>query len=42
MKADPETLLNTFDEFACKCRDMNKFTLRFFKKKELLKLVHSF
>ena len=33
MKADPESLLNTRDEFVSKCRHMNKFTLRFFKKK---------
>ena len=32
MKADPESLLNTRDEFVSKCRHMNKFTLRFFKK----------
>ena len=33
MKADPESLLNTCDEFVSKCRHMNKFTLRLFKKK---------
>ena len=33
MKADPESLLNTRDEFVSKCRHKNKFTLRFFKKK---------
>ena len=33
VKADPESLLNTRDEFVSKCRHMNKFTLRFFKKK---------
>ena len=33
IKADPESLFNTLDEFVSKCRHMNKFTLRFFKKK---------
>ena len=33
MKADPGSLLNTRDEFVSKCRQMNKFTLRFFRKK---------
>ena len=33
MKADPESLFNTRDEFVSKCRHMNKFKLRFFKKK---------
>ena len=33
MKADPGSLLNTRDEFVSKSRHMNKFTLRFFKKK---------
>ena len=33
MKADSESLLNTRDEFVSKCRHMNKFTLRSFKKK---------
>ena len=33
MKADPESVLNTLDNFVSKCRHMNKFTLRFFKKK---------
>ena len=33
MKADPESLFNTRDDFVCKSRHMNKFTLRFFKKK---------
>ena len=33
MKADPESLLNTRDEFVFKCRHMSKFRLRFFKKK---------
>ena len=33
IKADPKSLLNTRDEFVSKRRDMNKFTLRFFKKK---------
>ena len=32
IKADPETLLNTHDELVSKCRHMNKFTLRHFKK----------
>ena len=32
MKADPESLLNTRNEFDSKCRHMNKFTFRFFKK----------
>ena len=31
-KADPETLLNTRDELISKCRHMNKFKLRHFKK----------
>ena len=33
MKADPESLLNTRDDFVSKCRHMNKFPLRFSKKK---------
>ena len=33
VKADPESVLNTHDEFVSKCRHLNKFTLRFFKKK---------
>ena len=33
MKADPGSLFNARDEFISKCRHMNKFTLRFFKKK---------
>ena len=33
MKADSESLLNARDEFVSKCRHMNKFTLKFFKKK---------
>ena len=33
MKVDLESLLNTCHEFVSKCRQMNKFTLRFFKKK---------
>ena len=33
MKADPESLLSTRDEFVSKFRHMNKFTLRFLKKK---------
>ena len=32
IKADPEKLLNTRDELVPKCRHMNKFTLRRFKK----------
>ena len=32
MKADPKSLLN-MHEFVSKCRHMNKFKLRFFKKK---------
>ena len=32
IKADPEPLLNTRDELVSKCRLMNKFTLRCFKK----------
>ena len=32
IKADPETLLNTRDELVSKCRHINKFTLRRFKK----------
>ena len=32
IKADPETLLNTRDELVSKCRHMNKFKLRRFKK----------
>ena len=32
IKADPESLLNTRDELVSKCRHMNKFTLRCFKK----------
>ena len=31
-KANPETLLNTCNELVSKCRHMNKFTLRRFKK----------
>ena len=33
VKADLESVLNTCDEFVSKCRHLNKFTLRFFKKK---------
>ena len=33
MKADLKSLLNMRDEFVSKCRHMNKFTLRFSKKK---------
>ena len=33
MRADPVSLLSTFDEFVCKYRQMNKLTLRFLKKK---------
>ena len=33
MKADPKSLLNKRDEFFPKCRYMNKFTLRYFKRK---------
>ena len=33
MKADLESLLNAHGEFVSRCRHMNKFTLRFFKKK---------
>ena len=33
IKADPESLLNMREEFVSKCRHINKFTLRFFKKK---------
>ena len=33
MKADPESPLNMRDKFVSKCRDMNNFTFRFFKKK---------
>ena len=33
MRADPVSLLNTCDEFVCKCRQMNKLILRFLKKK---------
>ena len=32
IKTDPETLLNTRDELVSKCKYMNKFTLRCFKK----------
>ena len=32
IKADTEKLLNTRDELVSKCRHMNKFTLRHFKK----------
>ena len=32
IKADPETLFNKRDELVSKCRHMNKFTLRRFKK----------
>ena len=31
--ADPESLVNTRDKLVSKCRHMNKFTLRFFKKR---------
>ena len=30
-KADPSSLLNPRDEFISKCRNMNKFTLKYFK-----------
>ena len=33
MKANPESVLNTHDEFVSKCRNINKFTLRFFRRK---------
>ena len=33
VKADPKSLLSMRDEFVCKCRYMNKSTLRVFKKK---------
>ena len=42
MKADHESQFNTRDEFVSKCRHMNKFTLRFFKKKYLIKNTSSF
>ena len=42
MKADLELLLNMCDEFVSKCRYMNKFILRFFKKKYLMKYISSF
>ena len=42
MKADPESLLNTCDECVAKFRHMNKFTLRFFKKKLLIKYITSY
>ena len=42
MKAGPESLLNTRDEFVSKCRHMNKFTLNFLKKKLLIKYISSF
>ena len=42
IKADPESLLNTRDEFVAKFRHMNKFTLRFFKKKLLIKYITSY
>ena len=42
MKVDPESLINTRDEFVPKCRRMNKFTLRFFKRKQLIKYISSF
>ena len=32
-KADPKSLLDMHDKFVSKSRHMNKFTLRFFKKK---------
>ena len=32
IKADPESLLNTHHELVSKCKHMNKFTLRCFKK----------
>ena len=34
IKADPEILLNTSDELLSKCRHLNKFTLRRFKRKK--------
>ena len=39
MKADPESLFNARDEFVSKCGHMNKFTLKFFKKKSLIKYI---
>ena len=39
MKADPESLFNARDEFVSKCRHMNKFTLKFLKKKSLIKYI---
>ena len=41
MKADHESLDNTHGEFVSKCRHMNKFTLRFFKKRKLIKYISS-
>ena len=42
MKADPESLLNMRDEFVSKYNYMNKFTMKFFKKKYLIKYISSF
>ena len=42
VNVDPESLINTGDKFVPKCRHMNKFTLRFFKKKQLIKYISSF
>ena len=39
MKAGPESLLQTRDEFVSKCKQVNKFTLRFFKEKYLIKYI---
>ena len=41
MKADPKSLHNTREEFVSKCRHMNKFTLRVFQKKPLIKYIGS-
>ena len=42
MKKDPDSLLNMREEFVPICRHMNKFTLRFFKKKYLIKYISSY
>ena len=42
IKADPEFLRKTRDEFVSKCRYTNKFTLKLLKKKELMKYISSF
>ena len=39
---DPDSLLVAGDESVSKCKHMNKFTLRFFKKKWVIKYIISF